>query len=271
MTILAHDHETASEVDLKEEGLDRYASHPSTRVLMTAYKIDDGPVRLWTAERGRAFPLTEMLLDPKVIKVAFNAQFERTIARKVLKIDTPYTNWRCTMALAYSQSYVGNLEDIGKQMGLSEDKQKNKRGKALIRMFCSPDRKTGRIWKPHEKPEEWEEFKRYCVQDVIAEEHIRERLERFPIADREWDLYELDQRINDTGLPIDMRFVSNAMRLSKVRRDALFAEIKAISGVANPGAPAQMLAWLKTQGYPFDDMQKDTVVKALKERDEYDS
>ena len=271
VTMLSIDYETRSEISLPDEGLSRYVRHKSTRVALCAWRVNGGPIDLWDTASGRPFPrrLADLLRDPAVEKWAFNAAFERMVTRHVLGIDTPYEGWRCTMALAYTQSYVGGLDDIAVQMEMPVELQKDKRGKQLIRMFSMPQRPTKNqphVWLDHTtNPVEWAEFGRYCVQDVVAEDAIRERLQRFPLAGREWELYELDQRINDAGLPVDRRFVVNAIGMANKRKAALTAEMKAITGLDNPNSGAQLLGWLKERGYPFDDLQKDTVAKALRE------
>ena len=271
MTTISLDYETASECPLPDEGLSRYARHPSTRVTLCAYRIDGGSGDLWDVASGQPFPrrVADLLSDPKVEKWAFNAAFERTVTQHVLGIDTPYEGWRCTMALAYTQSYVGGLDDIARQMEMPAELQKDKRGKQLIRMFSMPQRPTKNqphVWLDHRtNPVEWAEFGRYCVQDVVAEDAVRERLLRYPLAEREWALYELDQRVNDNGLPVDRRFVTNAIGMARKRKAALTAEMQAITGLDNPNSGAQLLPWLKERGYPFDDLQKDTVAKALRE------
>jgi len=43
--VLFIDLETYSELDIKTAAIDRYASHPSTRILMCAYADEQGPVK----------------------------------------------------------------------------------------------------------------------------------------------------------------------------------------------------------------------------------
>ena len=56
MPVLHLDLETYSEVDLKKVGVDVYARHPSTEVLMTAWAVDDGPIYVVTGTTFRHFP-----------------------------------------------------------------------------------------------------------------------------------------------------------------------------------------------------------------------
>lgn len=265
---LALDYETRSEVDLKVHGLDRYSADRSTRVLMGAYSFNNGRIEQWIGPRPPR-EVEEALADPHVQKWAFNAQFERVITRRVLGIKTPIRNWRCTQVLAYMQSFVGTLEQVGRQVGLPEDKQKLNTGKKLISMFTKPQRVTKkqplRWLDDFTNPDEWEEFCEYNVQDVVAESGIKRRLIKYPIGPGEWELYELDQLINDRGLPIDTQFVENAIRMVAIRKAELRRQMEEVTGLANPLSGPQLLPWLRDRGYPFSDLQKDTIKKVLTE------
>lgn len=265
------DYETASEVDLRAYGLDRYRADPSTRVLMVAYSINNGPVQQYDLTYGGKAPpeFRDAMRDPHVIKAAFNAQFERTITRDVLGIDTPYSSWRCTQALAYQLGFAGTLDIVGRAMRLPEDKLKIKRGKALIQQFSVPQRVTKRQlhrWRDAlTDPDDWQEFNDYNAGDVVTELEIEKRLIRFFVLPSEWDMYALDQEINDTGLPIDRQFVINAIEMADRRKRELLAEMQQFTGLSNPGSVKQLLPWVQDLGYPFEDLQKDSVKKALRE------
>lgn len=270
--VLRLDYETfgEKEADLPTKGLDIYSAHPATRVLMAQYQIDDGPITPWEAHRGPVpAELREALLDPSFERWCFNAQFERVMTRRVLKIKTPYEGWRCTMSLAYLQCFKGTLEDVGEQMGLGDEVKKNPEGKRLIRLFSMPQTVTKnqphriRDWRTD--PEDWQKFLDYCRQDVVAETAIWNRLIRFPVPDSEWELYELDQRINDRGKPVDMAFVNHAIAMADRRQKELVDRLREVTGLANPNSVAQLLPWLQARGYPFPDLNKDTVEKVYRE------
>lgn len=262
------DFETACDLDLVKVGLDRYSADPSCRVLMAAYRINGDPIQHWQAhEEPIPGELKDALLDPGIQRWAFNAQFERVITRRVLKLKTPIEGWRCSMVLAYMQSFTGSLADVGIQTGLPQDKQKKKDGDRLIKLFSMPQRMTKnqpyiwRNWKTDEN--DWQEFCDYNCQDVVAEEAIKSRLIRYPIQEDEWRFYHLDQRINDRGMPLDQRFVHNVIWMSEKRKNELLDEMAAITGLVNPNSRDQILPWLQANGYPYDDLQKETVEKAL--------
>lgn len=237
---------------------------------MVAWKFDDEDWQQADLTK-EPFPeeLREALLDPTVEKWAFNAAFERLITKLVLGIDTPYEGWRCTMALANMMSFSGTLLDVGMAMNIPQDKVKDKDGHRLIRIFCQPQKPTKN--QPHvlrnaeTDPFDWQKFLEYNLQDVIAENVIRDKLLRFYIPDREWELYELDQRINDRGLPVNRRFVEQGEILSDRRKIELTDMLSKLTGLNNPNSLPQIGAWLRQEGYPFPDLKKDTVTKVLGE------
>lgn len=213
--------------------------------------------------------LREALQDENFLIWAFNAQFERVIMNRVLGIFPAIYRWRCTQVLSYMHSFTGTLDMVGRQMGLDDDKVKLATGKKLISMFCGPKKVTRN--QPHKRftaethPVEWRMFVEYNIRDVEAEHAIKTRLDKpkYPIPEKEWEFYALDQIINDRGLPIDRLFVENALRMANSRKDELLDTMRDKTGLANPGSPAQLLPWLKARGYPFDDLQKDSVKKVL--------
>lgn len=259
---------------MPDRGLDVYSSHPSTEVFMAAYRINKGPRKSLDFTAGDIVPaeLREALLDPQVEKIAFNAQFERVITRRVLKIKTPIRGWRCAMALAYLHSFIGGLDEVSAQMKRPLELQKFKDGKRLINLFSKPQRITKN--NPHEwrdritDPDDWQLFREYNVQDIVAEEDIWDMLQRFYMPPDEWEFYEISERINDRGYPIDIPFVSRAIEMSDRRKAELFAEMQEITSLDNPNSRDQLLPWLSARGYPFDDLQKDTISKVLAEHEE---
>lgn len=279
MTSFSLDFEAKSECDLKAYGTDRYTADPTTKVFMCAAAFDDDDPELWVEDGGRfkrPFPREwrKALESKDVEKWAYKAEFERTFTKRVMKIATPYQGWRCSMVLGYMQSFVGNLGQMGERVGLPVDKLKSSEGARLIKKFCVPQRVTKNqphIWRNWDTdPDDWAIFCEYCVQDVVAERAIKKRLIKFPILQSEWELYEIDQIINDRGIPIDMEYVNNAIELSRIRKAELTEEMQEATHrqLGNVNSVAQLLPWLKERGYPFDDLRKDTVKKVLLENAE---
>lgn len=272
-TRLHHDYETVSEIDITDRGVDIYTAHPSTKILMASWHLDDDATQIWVPAEGEPMPkiFREALLDPEVLKVAFNAQFERLVAWRVmlrqfgLAVPHDYDPWRCSMALAYMFSFMGGLDDISAQMSLTN--QKDPVGKTLIRTFCQPNKPSKNqpfVWRDqHSDPDLWEKFKRYCIRDTDSETELWQKLVRFGVPDFQWDLYTLDQIINDRGLPINRQFVMNAVDIASRRKTELISEQNRITGLANSNSGPQLLPWLQEQGYPYENLRKENVVKTL--------
>lgn len=184
MTVLHHDFETRSAVDLGVAGLANYASSPTTQALMLSWAVNNAPVQLWQAHvHGPEIPeeVRELLLDPAVVKCAWNSQFERAIWRNVFNIESPATEWEDPMIQARYMSLPGKLELAAPIGGLPIDKTKIKEGRALIKLFCEPIAKganKGKFndWSSH--PEEWLKFCQYCAQDTEAERAFFRRFMR---------------------------------------------------------------------------------------------
>lgn len=265
------DFETYSDSDLPKIGASKYAQHPSTEVLMLAYSWHDSDeIKQWVPAEGEPMPddLREAFDDPEVVIFAWNAPFEMAITKHVLKIDIPIERWRDVMALAYSLSLPGKLEKAGQVIGLPDDKQKLARGKRLITKFCKPRKPTKRLTHTrcdmHTDPEDWDDFKDYNVRDVEAEKAIYRRIKKWQMPDHEWQLWFLDQKINEAGLPINLNAVRAAKRLAEVVTARDLKRLREITGLENPNSTQQFLPWLRSAGYPFEDLKRGHVERAAK-------
>lgn len=188
MTELILDFEAYSGIDLGDCGSSVYARHKSTSVLMCAYAFDDEKPRLWDADRGEKMhrDLRDGLRDRSVTKKAWNASFELQILEHVLGLPQRLEEWQCSMAHAATLSFPMQLSKVGPIINLPEDKQKDARGKRLIRLLCMPIKPTKKFpfkratWVTH--PSEYDELCEYCVQDVVAERAIDKRLAKWPMT-----------------------------------------------------------------------------------------
>ena len=79
MKYLSIDIETYSSENLAKCGVYRYCQSPDFEVLLFGYSADGGPVKVIDLANGETIPdeILCALVDDKVIKWAFNAQFER--------------------------------------------------------------------------------------------------------------------------------------------------------------------------------------------------
>ena len=213
--------------------------------------------------------LLGLLRDPSVRKQAWNAAFELTIFEHVLQIPMDLHQWFCTMAWAMSLGIPGKLEKAGQVIKLPEEYLKMAEGRALIRRFCTPNAKTktfaGGFRDRTTDPEAWETFKLYNRRDVAAERAIFRRIRRWPPLDSEIELWRLDRRINEAGLPINLRMVDNACTVIRDELQHLLGEQNRITRLANSNSATQLLPWAQSRGYPFNDLQKGHIRKALED------
>jgi DNA polymerase len=265
------DFELRSRTSLPDRGLDNYCADPSTQVLMMAWAVNDALPEVWFPAAG---PMPEhielMIRRPEILKISFNAEFERTILQKILGIVTPVSAWADPMIFARHASIAGDLAFVGEVLGLSEDKKKSADGRALIKLFCLPAKRKKKdppgmpeFNDATTHPEDWAKFVEYCRQDVIAERELYDKLKAFRLPPDEQRMYELDQEINERGLPIDMDFVNKASQIAKEEREELMARMRALTGLENPNSTAQLLGYLKTQNYAYNSLGAKRVIKAL--------
>ncbi len=259
------DYETASEENLKTAGAYRYAAHPSTRILMLGWALDDEPEELWEPHLDPTIPprLLRALTDDTVAKHAFNALFERLITRHCLNIDIPAKLWRCTMVEAYYLGFAGGLDAILKAVGLEP---KDDKGKRLINTFCTPAPKnhhaTRYDWE--NKPIEWELFCGYCRQDVRVERALYHWIHKFPSMHQwDWSQWFLDQKINDNGVPMDREMAHSAVQIWDEEKRNLADTLREMTGLEKV-TRGPFLEWIKQNtGVELESTRKDYLAALL--------
>ena len=261
---LAIDIETYSDVDLINCGVYKYTDSDNFEILLFAYSVDDGETKIADLASGEKLPeeIMEMLLDDSVIKTAFNANFERICLSRHLGVKLKPEAWRCTAVQAAMLALPLSLEVVGVVLGLN--KQKMSEGKELIRYFCSPCKATksngGRTRNlPEDAPEKWELFKTYCIRDVDVEKQIRKKLWKYPIPEKEQQLYCLDQRINDRGIMVDRNLVNHAIACDLLYKETATKRAYELSELENPNSVSQLKGWLTEKGIEVDSLAKATV------------
>ena len=266
-SIISIDLETYSDVDLGKCGVYRYVEG-DFHILLFAYAFDDEEVSIIDLASGETLPeeVYDAINDPAIIKSAWNAAFERTCIGHMLGRTLAPDDWRCSMVWAASLSLPLSLKNAAAVLRTGE--QKDKVGDKLIRYFSKPCKPTatngGRTRNlPLHAPEKWALFKEYCLQDVRTERDIRKKLEHFPMPDREWELYHLDQRINDRGVMIDTALVKQAIACDKLLTAEMTEEAKTLTGLANPNSVSQLKVWLDEQGLKVDTLDKKDVEKLI--------
>ena len=269
MKKLSIDLETFSSVDLGKSGVYKYAESEDFEILLFAYSVDDGGVKVIDLANGEIIPeeILSALSDQNIEKWAFNANFERVCLSRLLGKRLKPQGWYCTMIWS---AYLGlplSLEKVGEVLKLN--KQKMNEGKALIRYFsipCKPTKTNGMRTRnlPHHDLEKWSTFKEYNQRDVETEMEIKKKLSAFPMPQSEWENYWIDQNINDRGILIDESLVDSAIKFDEILREENMDRAIELTGLENPNSPMQLKEWLNKKGLEIDSLAKKDVESALK-------
>ena len=285
------DIETYSDVDLSKCGVYKYSESENFEILLFAYSINQGDVKVVDLALGEQIPteIITALVDNKTFKWAYNANFERVCLSRYLSryypnIFTSYSidedtvndyldpsSWRCSMIWS---AYLGlplSLAGVGAVLGLEE--QKLKEGKELIKYFCVPCNPTksngGRTRNlPEHDMDKWTLFKKYNKRDVEVEVSIQKRLQSYPVPDFLWNEYHLDQEINDRGIALDMKLVENAIAFDEIAKQDASNKLQELTSIENPNSVIQMKEWLNNNGIEADSLGKKQVSEMIKDAPE---
>lgn len=274
--VMGVDIETYSSVDLTEAGVYAYVEAPDFDILLISYIFDDWgeddvkTIDCFDADPDMMAEFCEALLDPQIVKTAFNANFERTCLAKWLQKPMPPEEWRCTMVKALTLGLPGNLAGAGEALGLPPEKLKDPQGKALIQFFskpCKPTRTNGQRTRnlPRHDPAKWQLYKGYNRQDVVTEQEILRKLSIYKTPESEQELWALDQHMNDNGVALDIPMVEKIVEYDTRRRQELQEEAQELTGLKNPNSLAQLKRWLAEQGVEMTSVTKDTIAEALRD------
>lgn len=210
MTTLFLDCETFSDIPISR-GTYRYSE--GVEVMLWAYAIDDGPIKVWDLTLSKSMPSDLYLAwDSDATIYAHNAQFDRTMLEHC-GYHSDLSRWRCSMAQAYAHSLPGSLDALCTVFRLGTDTAKDKEGKKLIQLFCMP-RKTGKIVRATREthPIEWTRFIEYARLDIASMREIVKKMPNWNYQGEELRLWHLDQKINLRGYRVDTDLAHEAIR-----------------------------------------------------------
>lgn len=256
---LSIDFETASECDLISLGVYHYAQHMTTRVLMMGWAFDDEPVQVWLPTE----PFPQRVIDHVKaggLIYAWNAQFERLIWWYVLGPDLglpepKLEQFRCAAARARAHGLPGALKDAARL--LNRPLQKQASGQRLIKLYCVPKHN------PVIPPEDLALFIEYCRRDVDVERNITSVLR--DLDPSEWEDYYVNERINDRGVPVDVKVAEAIQQYGDIVREDANIAIRVLTNgaVQNARARSTRNAWLLERLTPeqIDIISDDGVLK----------
>lgn len=256
-------------------GVYKYCESEEFEILLFSYAYDFGEVHVIDLVSGEKIPdeVIKDLRNPEVIKHAYNAQFEITCLNRA-GYDTPVEQWRCTMIHGAYLGYPMGLAKLGKALGLPQGKLKDKTGAALIRYFsvpCKPTKKNGGRTRnlPKHDPDKWFAYGMYNMQDVVTEMECYRRLSAFPVPEEVEKQWQIDIRMNATGVGIDRQLVEGALAIDEENKKALLEEAYELTGLSNPNSRNQLLDWLNSNtNLELEKLTKDSVAAAMTDADD---
>lgn len=294
MTEAVIDFETRSTVNIQACGASVYAADPTTEVICLSLALDTEEPIYWVAPKFLNYinpsiiPYTR-ITDNEVRDImthadkiiAQNAQFEWLIWQYKMTLlfgwpEPVLEKFHDTMAqLAYCALPM-NLDMAGQALNLT--KQKDSAGHAIMLKLCKPrnprkaEREANPDWENtvywYEDQSDYETLILYCCRDVETEREVYKVLPQLPVRER--DIWLLNERINQRGVPIDVDSVlaiTQALEKHEITLLSKFQE--AVNGeVSGPRSYVALKDWVnKEMGTKIGSLDKNATDRLLKNAD----
>ena len=276
MTTLYLDLETYSEVPINH-GTHRYAE--GVEIMVLAFAVDDREVQVADLTKeddvGKWAEMLRQTVHRVDRVVIHNAAFDRTVLRHAWGVELPIEKIDDTMVMALSHSLPGSLDKLCDILKVPVDQAKSKEGKSLIQLFCKPRPKKQKLRRATREthPEEWAKFLDYARLDIEAMRAVYHKLPRWNL-DRtsnmlqERALWELDQRINDRGIAVDVELAHAAVTAVERERGELAEQAQDLTygAVSSATKRDELLRFiLAAHEIELPDLKAATIEKLLEE------
>jgi DNA polymerase len=192
----------------------------------------------------------------------------------------PLEQWVCTASMAAAMALPRGLDKCAEVMGVAERKDKEghalmlrmarPRSKTKVRCVfcgmmscdCDPMFKTQLTW--WEDEERLQRLFAYCMQDVRTERALTHVLR--PLSDQQRRVWLLNERMNERGVAVDMKFARQAAAMVKEVSTDLNAELAQLTGdfVKSTNQAQRLKVWMACNGVPVETLRKDVVADLLK-------
>jgi DNA polymerase len=265
------DLETYSETPIAN-GAHRYAE--KAEVLLFAWAVDDGPVQCWDVTNDPIMPkdLYAAIESADEFWGHNSGMFDRVVIGHALPYEPLLEDHkhRDTMVQAFSHGLPGSLGTLCEIFKLPVDQAKDKRGRQLIRMFCMPQPANQKLRRKTREthPAEWAEFIEYAKSDITSMRILHQKMPRwnFPGNEAELALWQLDQRINQEGVYVDLELAAKAIEAVGKEQTSLSGRThEATNGVVSSATQRDALLnfILAEHGVSLPDMRADTLERRL--------
>lgn len=260
------DTETRSRLKLTP-GVFKYSTEGEVTIITWA--VDDGLVSLLDVTDHGPVPreLIQALLTADTICAAGD-EFDRTMLNTCTwfrELQIPITKWRCLQAKARAHGLPGGLDKLCHILGVPADEAKDARGKALIQLFCKPN-KDGNYNDKNSHPIEWDEFCQYAKQDIIAMRACWKLIPGWNLTTFETHLRTLDAVMNARGVRMDLELCEAAIKITTRAKAKLADETQqtTVGEVLRTTQRDKLLKHiLEAYGVELPDLTADTVERRL--------
>jgi DNA polymerase len=109
----------------------------------------------------------------------------------------------------------------------------------------------------------WGMFLKYCRKDVIAERALAAKLHKFELTGEELAAFQFDLRMNYKGVPVNRKALAHADKLANQYSERLGNRFINLTGLRH--TQPRILGWLQERGYTGENLQADTIDKALED------
>jgi DNA polymerase len=266
------DLETYSETPITD-GAHRYAE--TAEVLLFAWAVDDGPVQCWDLTAGPLPTALDLALLNCTEYWGHNSgMFDRVILKHAnTSLRDRMQNGkqhRDTMVQALCHGLPGKLDTLCEIFKLEGDVAKHKRGKQLIKLFCKlrPANSKIRRYTRETHPAEWAEFIGYAKSDITSMRILHQKMPKWNYPNHEFELklWQLDQRINQEGVYVDLDLARSAVEAVDVAQAGLAVDVSEATDGAVTSATQRdkLLEHILTEhGVSLPDMRADTLERRL--------
>ena len=266
------DLETWSETSIND-GAHRYAE--DAEVLLFAWAVDDGPVQCWdvASVKHRPHELIEAIAEADEYWGHNSSGFDRPVLRKALPAVFQHfkeERHRDTLVQALCHGLPGSLGALCEIFKLGADVAKDKRGKQLIRMFCMPQPANQKLRRKTREthPAEWTEFIEYAKSDITAMRELHKKMPKWNYPNHEFELklWQMDHRINNEGIYVDLELSAKAIEAVNAAQTQLATRVdEATDGAVGSATQRDKLLQhiLSEYGVSLPDMRSDTLERRL--------
>lgn len=223
--IIWADLETFSALNLRKVGSYRYAE--DCEILLWAWALNDGIIHVWDVYNNPEMPiaLIEALVEADTIGWHNGNGFDNLVIRNSIYAKfIEGLKSLDTMVQAYQHSLPGSLGLLSTIFSLGEDEAKDKKGKALVRLFCKPLPKNQKGYRatPLTHPKEWRGLIEYAKKDIISMRKLHKLMPKWNLTPFEKERQDFNLRMNDRGFAVDLDFCEKALVIlgrEKAERD----------------------------------------------------